>query len=415
LRRTCCFIDCGVRTEAIPPSGAISGFRRRSAIRYVNLEPGDPAPYFAGASTSNPRFVFDTAAGRYLVLCMLGSAGDPAVRAAITAAAARRDVFDDNHASLFGVSLDPDDLHERRLEQSLPGVRHFWDFDGAIGRLYGALPLDLASPETVSGRREILEPLLFRRMWLVLDPTLRVLKVWPFDPRPEEVGKVIEYVASLPPPGHFSGIALQAPVLYLPNVFEAALCERLIGLYLASGGQPSGFMRERDGKTVAVQDPGFKRRQDYVLSDSEVIQEIQARVRRRIRPEIRKAFQFDASRMERYIVACYSGEDRGFLRPHRDNTTKGTAHRRFAVSINLNADFEGGELGFPEYGAQTFKPPPGGAVVFSCSLLHTVHEVRKGRRYAFLPFLYDDAAAAIRESNNPYLGAGLQPYKREAL
>jgi predicted 2-oxoglutarate/Fe(II)-dependent dioxygenase YbiX len=103
--------------------------------------------------------------------------------------------------------------------------------------------------------------------------------------------------------------------------------------------------------------------------------------------------------MERYLVGCYTAEDGGHFRPHRDNTTSGTAHRRFAVTINLNDDFEGGTLYFPEYGLRQFKPPVGGAVVFSCSLLHGVMPVRKGRRYAFLPFLYDDAAAHLRQAN----------------
>jgi predicted 2-oxoglutarate/Fe(II)-dependent dioxygenase YbiX len=103
--------------------------------------------------------------------------------------------------------------------------------------------------------------------------------------------------------------------------------------------------------------------------------------------------------MERYIVACYSAEDGGHFRPHRDNTTKGTAHRRFAASVNLNADFDGGEITFPEYGPRGFRPSVGGAVVFSCSLLHAVARVTRGRRYAFLPFLYDDAASRIREAN----------------
>ena len=35
----------------------------------------------------------------------------------------------------------------------------------------------------------------------------------------------------------------------------------------------------------------------------------------------------------------------------------------------------------------------------------------EGRRYAFLPFLYDEAAAKIREANNPFLGAGVEAYK----
>ena len=73
-------------------------------------------------------------------------------------------------------------------------------------------------------------------------------------------------------------------------------------------------------------------RKDYLIEDEELIKLIQRRVQRRIAPEIQKVHQFNANRMERYIVACYSADDGGHFFMHRDNTTKGTAHRRFAVS-----------------------------------------------------------------------------------
>ena len=69
------------------------------------------------------------------------------------------------------------------------------------------------------------------------------------------------------------------------------------------------------------------------------------------------------------------------------------------ITTHLNADFDGGEVSFPEYGPRGFKPGPGGAVVFSCSLLHAVSKVTRGARYAFLPFLYDDDAAELRAAN----------------
>jgi predicted 2-oxoglutarate/Fe(II)-dependent dioxygenase YbiX len=70
------------------------------------------------------------------------------------------------------------------------------------------------------------------------------------------------------------------------------------------------------------------------------------------------------------------------------------------VTINLNADeYEGGDLRFPEFGPRTYCAPTGGAVAFSCSLLHEALPVTRGTRYAFLPFLYDDAAAEIRRAN----------------
>ena len=44
-------------------------------------------------------------------------------------------------------------------------------------------------------------------------------------------------------------------------------------------------------------------------------------------------------------------------------------------------------------------------MVFSCSLLHQAMPVTRGRRYAFLPFLYDEAAARVREANRASLAA----------
>jgi predicted 2-oxoglutarate/Fe(II)-dependent dioxygenase YbiX len=135
------------------------------------------------------------------------------------------------------------------------------------------------------------------------------------------------------------------------------------------------------------------------------------RVQARLVPEVAKAFQFKATRMERYLVGCYDAAEGGHFRPHRDNTTAGTAHRRFAVTINLNAeDYEGGDLSFPEFGPRRYRAPTGGAVVFSCSLLHMVDPIVAGRRFAFLPFLYDEVAAREREARNAELGEELAPY-----
>jgi predicted 2-oxoglutarate/Fe(II)-dependent dioxygenase YbiX len=238
------------------------------------------------------------------------------------------------------------------------------------------------------------------------------MRVIPFAADQSDIGEILSYLESLPPPERFAGFELQAPIIVLPNVFEPAFCRKLIGLYEAHGGEDSGFMREVGGKTVEVQDHSFKSRRDYLIEDKAVIQEAQARVRRRVIPEIQKIHQFKVTRMERYIVSCYAVEDEAHFQPHRDNTTKGTAHRRFAVSINLNDDFDGGEVSFPEYGSRSFKAPSGGAVVFSCSLLHAVSRVTRGRRYAFLPFLYDDEAARIREANNDFLGEGVGRYTK---
>jgi predicted 2-oxoglutarate/Fe(II)-dependent dioxygenase YbiX len=165
-------------------------------------------------------------------------------------------------------------------------------------------------------------------------------------------------------------------------------------------------MRDVEGQTRQLFDYDHKRRQDSEVTDEALRRAARVRVNERIAPEIRKAFQFEATRMERYIVACYEAASSGHFRAHRDNTTRGTAHRRFAVTINLNTgEYEGGDLRFPEFGPHTYCPPTGGALVFSCSLLHEVTPVTAGQRFAFLPFLYDEAAAAVREQNRPFLAS----------
>lgn len=357
--------------------------RRRAA--HADLRPGDPAPWFRQRSSSSETYAFDTAAGRWLLLGFLGSSGDAAGQAALAWLRAREDLFDDDRLAFFGVTADPADEH--RLKPRLPGVRWIWDADRRVSRLYGAAPRQ-------PPREDATEPL--RRFWMVVDPGLRVFAVIPFTADGAHLRRLEHQLEALPP---LDAVERPAPVLHLPRVFEPGLCERLVQAYEARGGEESGFMIQRGGRTLLASDPAHKRRRDALLDDRALIAAARQRILHRIVPEIARASHFHATRMERYLVACYSAEEQGHFRAHRDNTTPGTAHRRFAVSINLNAGFDGGEIGFPEYGARTWRPGPGDAVVFSCSLLHRVTPVTRGRRYAFLPFLYDEAAAAIRDAN----------------
>ena len=49
-------------------------------------------------------------------------------------------------------------------------------------------------------------------------------------------------------------------------------------------------------------------------------------------------------------------------------------------------------------------PGVAGATVFCCSLLHEATPVTKGVRYAFVPFLYDEAGAHLRRANLSLVG-----------
>jgi hypothetical protein len=121
--------------------------------------------------------------------------------------------------------------------------------------------------------------------------------------------------------------------------------------YQQRGGVNSEFMCDINGQTVAILYYSHKRRTDSEIDNEQLRQACMVRIHDRLVPEIRKAFQFNATPMERTIVACYSSDTADHLRPHCDNTSCGTAHRRFAVSLVLNAEsFEGGFLRFPEFG-----------------------------------------------------------------
>jgi predicted 2-oxoglutarate/Fe(II)-dependent dioxygenase YbiX len=348
----------------------------------MSLYLGSMAPPFSAPSLRNPKFVFSSLGGHWVVLAFLPPPG-PARDAAFNAIAAHKQAFLHEDGRLLMMGVLPDAASLAQVREIPPGIGWLDDRSGTIRRLYDA--------ETETGAVDA--------QWVLIDPMLRVVRVAPLD----QAEAFLTEMSAMPAIDAYPGAPANAPVLIVPRVFEPHLCRQLIELYESQGGTVSGVMRERDGRTVPVID-NFKKRRDATIADEALQNQLRLRIARRLAPEILKAYRFEATRIERYIVACYDAIEGGYFRPHRDNTTAGTAHRRFAVSINLNSEeFEGGDLRFPEFGRRTYRPPTGGAVVFCCSLLHEATPVTRGTRYAFLPFLYDDAGAAIREANTHLL------------
>ena len=182
------------------------------------------------------------------------------------------------------------------------------------------------------------------------------------------------------------------PVLLVPEVLSGADCRRLIDLCEAPGWPirtPSDHMQEKGNYKIEINDYGRVDRIDYVVQDPETTAFLEARIGRRVIPEIRKAFQYPVTRRERFHIARYEGARGGFQHGHRDNPTPELAHRRFALSLNLNTDeYDGGALRFPEYGKQRYRAETGSALIFSSSLLHEVLEVTSGHRYVLLSHFY---------------------------
>jgi len=346
------------------------------------LMAGALAPLFSAPTRSRTNFAFGSLGGTYLVLLFLSGEGTADVPAQ-QLLDLNADLFDDRTMMAFTVVRDAEVFD--RTPEHIPGRRVFHDVAGEIAERFHL-------------RREDGGTFGY---WTVIDPMMRVID----RARLEEGPGLFDRLRRLPPPGLHAGAPMHAPVLVVPRVFEPAFCRRLIEVYDRDGGYVSGVMRDIGGMTVPVVD-GFKRRRDTTIEDEALRAEIRSRLSNRLLPMIRKALMFEVTHVERYIVACYDAEDGGYFKAHRDNTTLATAHRQFACSINLNAEeFEGGDLRFPEFGPQTYRPPTGGAVIFSCALLHEATPVTRGRRYAYLPFFYDAAHAKIRAENARFLKA----------
>ncbi|MCX7359669.1 MAG: 2OG-Fe(II) oxygenase [Alphaproteobacteria bacterium] len=347
---------------------------------------GEALPLLHAATNRNEQFALGALGGRFVLFCAIQDIESESAKVAL--AAIPRDPRHETHHLLAIFSAGQSNAALEAL-----AVNRLVFNDTKIAAACG-----LFDPREPDGR------------WLLLDPTLRVLVSWPL----AEAEAALRTFAGAPPPDRHLG-AGQAPVLIAPNVFEPSFCRRLIEYYGEQGAAPSGItQQDTSGRTFVSLDDSFKRRSDCLIEDEQLREATMQRIYWRLAPMIERAFMWRPTRMERYLVARYDAESGGFFKPHRDNTTHGTAHRRFAVTINLNADqYEGGDLRFPEFGSRTYRAPTGGAVVFACAMLHEATPVTKGQRYAFLPFLYDDAGAKVREANNQYLDEGLQQYRDE--
>src|SRR5215471_11285251 len=163
-----------------------------------------------------------------------------------------------------------------------------------------------------------------------------------------------------------------------------------IHIWETQGNIATGVEQSRGDRREATLSPDRKRRRDHTVREAPLVRHLASTIGRRVMPEVFKAFAFRATRFEGFTIACYDAATGGVFRAHRDNLSPATAHRRFALSLNLNAGYEGGYLRFPEYGPHLYRPAAGGALVFACSHLHEVTEVRQGRRFVLLSFLFNE-------------------------
>lgn len=360
------------------------------------LEIGDPAPWFSIAASNNPLFHFSMAGGRRVVLFFFASAAFEQTQAMLKSFQQLSAEFKTLQVPLFGVSVDAADKEQNIATTIAPSFIFFWDFDKKVSQQYGVCR---------DVRHNGVTGVHYATQTFVLNENLQIINLLPMGEPHQHAQQVLNFIKTLPPIEEPRPITTpHVPVLLIPNVLNASWCRILIDIYKADGGSPSGFMRQIDGKTVGIHDENFKKRGDYFIKDENLQRQLSAIIRRRVVPEVEKAFQFKITRFERYLIGCYDAQSGGYFHPHRDNTSKGTLHRRFAMTLNLNVgEYTGGFLRFPEYAPHGYKGNSGTAIIFSCSLLHEATAMISGERFALLSFFYGDEDALVRDANVHYI------------
>lgn len=330
------------------------------------IDIGDFAPDFVLPDEKGRR-IFSRAphfAGRFILMLLLPRADDPAQQAMLRDCAAQAAEAADAGISILAVTRkSPAENNMLRLACKAP-FKLLSDADGKVCADYGAAEQPRA---------------------LLVDANARIVAF----PLPHAiVGTALAEAASPRRASEPVLIAAHAPVLTMPDVLSPQDCRMLMDLW-ARENIETGVATEESGVGGQEIDHTYKSRRDHQIADPEVIRLVNDRLARRIVPEVKKTFNYEITRFEHLRIGAYDA-GAGYFRAHRDNTKPATAHRKFALTLCLNEDYEGGGLNFPEYGRQLYRPPAGGAVVFSSSLLHQVTDVTGGRRFALITFFFGE-------------------------
>lgn len=351
------------------------------------LNVGDHAIPFALSDQSGEVICLRDEAGKPTILIFYAS---DEISACQDIACAFRDLmptFNKFDVQIYVISPDlPEARQKFAKEYNIP-FPLLSDYNRNISQKYG-----VCFPANNDGKM-----MQYSRAAFLLDPNQRIIKIYSLKYISVSIEEILIDIQTLVPKETPRQITMQAPVLLIPNVFASNYCEYLINIWQTKGNDDSGFMRRKGDKTVGYIDYSHKIRRDHFLEDKEVLESLDKIMKSRVFPEIKKVFNFEVTRRESYRIACYDGSLGGFFKAHRDNTTGGTAHRIFAMTLNLNVgEYEGGFLRFPEYGSHLYKPDTGSAVIFSCSLMHEATRVTSGLRFVLLNFFYGEKEAKAR-------------------
>lgn len=340
-----------------------------------SLNIGDPAPMVVGARLSGGFFTLEACLGRTTIL-MVGDRTPVDVRTAwIERFSAHEADFLENGAEVVMVlTMDADNFNAHVGDASKPIV----------------IAQPGLAPSGMNGRPHAPDV-------AVIDRAGRIFDVVQVDDAEAGVKAALEATRRLAPrpPQVFGALA---PVLIVPNLLNETLRKGLIEAFEAGEHREGGMASiDGDGAVMTRYDDTKKRRRDLELTpDHPLHGDVVSVLSHRLAPEILKAFQVQVAHADRILIARYD-DTGGYFHRHRDNVAPQVAFRQFAISLALNTgEYEGGDLEFPEFSDDLYRPQAGAALVFSASLLHAARPVTRGSRYVLLTFLHDQAAEARR-------------------
>ncbi len=337
------------------------------------IDEGDSAPYVRALDHEGKPAASDAdlVAGKPVLLLFCPAIEDPALAAGLGELRALAGRLAAMQATLFIISRGGAAANAAARDRlSLP-FAILADTQASIFKGYGVDPLPAAPGLTL----------------FILDAGHRVARVLDNRDPAVLVKQALEEFARLNAGRPAELLKAHPPVLVLPRMLSLADCEflgevwrRPVPEYATDGFTNAGTKAET-GDFKVVHDGSYGKAVEYIVQEPDLQRFIDGRLRRRLLPEIRKAFQATGLKREGYRIAGYEARAGGYLNPHRDNSIPANAHRRFTMTVNLNAGaYEGGKLRFREYGEQLYAVERGTAIIWSASLLHEVLPVTRGRR-----------------------------------
>ena len=175
------------------------------------------------------------------------------------------------------------------------------------------------------------------------------------------------------------------PYLLIDDVFSPELLEKVLKYYDNNSNRHTPHYTETKNRL-------------HIHPDKELEIEIDNKLSRSVFPEIRKIFYFDVHYRESYKICCYDAETGGRFHPHRD-TPAPYQHRRYAMSLFLNDDYEGGDFELPEYNFK-IKPKANSALIFPGISSHKVNQVTKGCRRVIITFYCSELDGKTKNNCN---------------